>query len=82
MTLKLDVPVSVAFISNPKTHSIGPFNIHWDNRDYKVTKIGLHHHYYSGRTLFHVFSVVCDNTFFRLSLNTDNLLWRLEEIDE
>jgi hypothetical protein len=80
--MKLDVPVTVAFISNPKTHSIGPFNIHWDNRDYKVTKIGLHHHYYSGRTLFHVFSVVCGDTFFRLSLNTDNLLWRLEEIDD
>jgi hypothetical protein len=82
MIIKVDVPVIVAFISNPKTRSFGPVTIRWDGRDYHVTKLGLHHHYWSGRTLFHVFSVICNDTFFRLNFNTDSLTWRLEEVSD
>jgi len=82
MNLKVDVPVFVIFVSNPVGAKIYPISIHWDGRDYKVTKIGLHHNFRVGRTLYHIFSVVSGDTFFRLSLNTDNLLWRLEEVSD
>jgi len=80
--MKINVPITVAFISNPKTHSVGPVIIRWDGREYKITKIGLHHHYWSGRTLVHVFSVISDQTFFRLNFDTDSLLWHLEEVSD
>lgn len=82
MNLKVDIPVRVIFTSNPKNNKAYPISIAYDGRDYKVTKIGLHHNFRLGRTLYHIFSVVCQDTFFRLSLNTDNLLWRLEEVSD
>ena len=81
MNQKVDVPVSVLLYFNSKTRTVAPFRLRWDGSDYTVSKIGLHHTYREGKTLFHIFSVVANNVFFRLVLNTDNLFWKLEEID-
>lgn len=54
----------------------------WKNRIYKIKKIGLHHTYYEGKVLYHIFSVVTDTLFMRLNLNTKNLLWTLEKVSE
>ncbi len=59
-----------------------PIEVTWQGRKYEITKVGLHHTYRKGRTLFHVFSVESPTLFFRLVLNTDNLYWRLEEISD
>ena len=47
-----------------------------------VSKVGLHHTFRKGRTLFHVFSVVSKGIYLRLILDTDTLHWELEEISE
>lgn len=74
MSVKIDEPVSVNLVlGNPKW-------VLWHGRNYKIDKIGLHHTYRQGRTLYHVFSATAGSLFFRLVLNTDNLSWRLEEI--
>lgn len=52
----------------------------WKDRVYPIKKIGLHHSYRLGRTLYHVFSVITPTLFLRVVLNTDNLHWKLEEI--
>ena len=58
-----------------------PKYVIWKGRNYTITRIGLHHHFREGSTLYHVFSVTTDTLFLRLKLNTDNLLWQLEEIE-
>lgn len=74
--MMINEPVTVGFIDgNPKY-------VIWKGRNYTIIKIGLHHHFRTGTTLYHIFSVVTDNLFLRLKLNTDNLLWRLEEIQD
>lgn len=80
MTIKLDVPVSVSLAFDHKKGRVFPKWLVWNNRLYTVVKIGLHHTYRKGRTLYHVFSVISKTLFFRLVLNTDNLHWRLEEV--
>ena len=82
MHLKVDVPVAVVFEYEPRGAKISPLRLRWDGRVYSVTKVGLHHQFRIGRTLHHIFSVVCGDTFFRLNLNTDNLSWHLEEISD
>jgi hypothetical protein len=82
MHLKVDVPVSVISIYDPNGAKVSPLKVRWDGRVYSITKVGLHHHFRQGRTLHHIFSVVSDETFFRLNLNTDNLSWRLEEVSD
>lgn len=57
-----------------------PVWVKWRNRIYKITNIGLHHSFYQGQTLYHVFSVVSQTLFLRLKFNTKNLIWILEEV--
>lgn len=82
MIQKLSAPISVEFISDSKIRRLLPRSISWDGRTYQVTKVGLHHTYRQGRTLFHVFSVLAQTIYFRLCLNTDTLFWQLEEISD
>jgi hypothetical protein len=80
MIEKINEPVSVEFISNIKTSRVYPAKISWRGTLYSIQTVGLHHVVRSGRTLLHVFSVTDGNLFFRLTLNTENLQWQLEEV--
>ncbi|MDO8340848.1 MAG: hypothetical protein Q7T59_02660 [Candidatus Woesebacteria bacterium] len=57
-----------------------PIFLSWRGRDYKITKIGLHHNLYEGKTLIHIFSVLSGTLFLKLKFNTKNLEWTLLEI--
>lgn len=67
--------VSVVFENYPKI-------VTWKGRDHKIKRLGFHHKYKEGDTLFHIFSVVSDTLFFRLKLNSTNLSWILEEVSD
>lgn len=82
MIQKLSVPVSVDLSFDCKKRTVCPKEIIWEGETHPVVKIGLHHTYREGRTLYHVFSVASQTLFFRLVLNTDNLFWTLEEISD
>ena len=81
-TRKISEPVSVSFTFDSAKRSVRPKALVWNNRLYGVKKIGLHHTFKKGETLFHVFSVVSNTLFFRLILNTKSLHWKLEEISD
>jgi hypothetical protein len=82
MIQKLKVPVTVETVYDHRKRSVGPVRVFFDGREHKVLRTGYHHTFRAGRTLFHVFSVASESTFFRLVLNTDNLFWELEEISD
>lgn len=75
MVQRISEPVVVGMSTVPKW-------VKWKSRIYKIEKIGLHHTYREGRTLYHVFSVAASTLFLRLRLNTENLSWKLEEISD
>jgi len=66
--------VSVSLVDNI------PTSMSWRNRDYKITKVGLHHTYLEGKMLVHIFSVLAGDLFLKLKLNTKHLTWNLIEI--
>ncbi|OGG25702.1 hypothetical protein A2960_05100 [Candidatus Gottesmanbacteria bacterium RIFCSPLOWO2_01_FULL_39_12b] len=82
MLEKIQESVSVELVFNSQTKKIFPRHLAWRGKTYQIDKVGLHHFFRQGRTLFHVFSVLSGGLFFRLKLNTDNLHWTLEEIAE
>lgn len=59
-----------------------PVAMKWRHRDYKITKVGLHHTYLEGKILIHVFSCLSDDLFLKLELNTKHLTWVLLETFE
>jgi hypothetical protein len=79
---KLQAPISLLSLFNHKKRSFEPLLVVWEKRKYKVLKVGYHHKVREGDTLFHIFSLICENMFFRLKLDTDSLLWTLEEISD
>ena len=82
MIQRIKAPVLVRSIFDPKSRKAYPELVIWDGRTYKIERIGLHHTYRVGRTLFHVFSVESPSLFFRLVLDTDTLAWSVEEISD
>lgn len=80
MIEKINEAVCVELVFNSRNNKIFPARLRWKNRVYQIKKVGLHHFFKTGKTLFHVFSVTDGKLFFRLVLNTDNLHWTLEEI--
>jgi hypothetical protein len=82
MIEKVSVPVSVSLAFDSKKRKVVPKWVIWNGRLYSIAKVGLHHTFRRGRTLYHVFSVASKSLFFRLVLDTENLHWRLEEISD
>ncbi|OGM19420.1 hypothetical protein A2955_03355 [Candidatus Woesebacteria bacterium RIFCSPLOWO2_01_FULL_37_19] len=82
MLEKISTPVSVSMTFDSAKRKVAPKAMVWNGRLYPIVKIGLHHTFRQGQTLFHVFSVASSTLFFRLVLNTDNLHWRLEETSD
>lgn len=78
----IDVPVSVNLVFDHKTRKVFPRHVLWEGKTYLITKLGLHHTFRTGKTLYHVFSVESPTLSFRLVLDTDTLHWRLEEISD
>lgn len=74
MTTLINESVSVKLVSST------PKSLFWRGRVYPITQIGLHHTFWEGKILKHVFSVVSDSIAFKLILDTQTLNWNLEEI--
>lgn len=82
MNTKLNQPISVSFTFNSGSKNVEPRALVWNNRLYAVSKVGFHHKFRKGRTLYHVFSVISKNMYLRLVLDTETLHWKLEEISD
>jgi hypothetical protein len=81
MSEHIDEFVSVNLLSNHLKHTANPSSLYWRGRRYTLTKIGLHHTTRDGRTLIHIFSATDGVTYFKLQFDTENLLWRLLEVE-
>lgn len=80
MIQQIDAPISVQLSFNHQKRQTVPVRLSWEGREYRVTKVGLHHTYREGRTLHHIYSVQTERLFFRLNLDTETLFWRVEQI--
>ncbi len=74
--MEINEKVTVGMVNNV------PKYVLWKGRSHTVTKIGLHHFYRKGKTLYHIFSILSDTLFMRLKFDTDSLNWKLEEVSD
>lgn len=72
--MNINEKVSVGFNNYPRW-------VKWKGRIYKVEKLGLHHTYREGKTLYHTFSVATKTLFMKLVLDTETLNWELTDIE-
>lgn len=81
MRESLNEPVSVVHYYDAKTRHVQPYQMTWQNRDYRLGKIDFWHKTKSGNKLIHHFSIadVDEQMYFKLALDADTLHWTLEE---
>lgn len=82
MTQKISEQVSVKMVFDHLSGKAKPEQILWHNKIYPVTQVGLRHVVRDGRKLFHIFSLVSNASFLRLSFDTEKLSWTLEEVSD
>ncbi len=76
MALQINEKVTVGMVNAIPKYVI------WKNRSHNITQIGLHHTFREGRTLYHIFSVLAGTIFMKLRFDTENLSWKLDEVDD
>lgn len=81
MRESLDEPVSIITIYNHKLGHFYPYQLSWQNQEYRLGKVDFWHKTNRGKDLLHHFSVgdVSGTMYFKLGFNTTNLQWVLEE---
>ncbi|OGL30327.1 hypothetical protein A3D14_03745 [Candidatus Saccharibacteria bacterium RIFCSPHIGHO2_02_FULL_47_12] len=84
MREKINEEVSVVMYYSARKRRAVPHIINWQNKDYIVGKIGYRHTIRRGETLHHIFELVDkdESLWFRLSLDTSNLHWKLELVSD
>jgi hypothetical protein len=82
MNETLNEKVSVITIYDREKGTITPWRIKWNGKSYQTKKIGYYHKIRVGRGTKHIFSVTDGNMFFRLSLDSETLIWTLEQISD
>ena len=82
MREKVDKIVSVEskFWGDKKKLSVNKIN--WNNRDYLIEKLGMYYKQKKGQKLYHIFFVSGGGRGFKLILEADSLIWKLEEISD
>lgn len=84
MREKINEEVSVIMVYSARKRAATPHLISWQNKEYKVGKIGYHHAVFEGRVRHHIFELTDteNSLWFRLNFNTDNLHWLLEAVSD
>jgi hypothetical protein len=76
---KVEVILIFRLLPHPKTTI---YKVKWRGKEYLITKLAYHHKVREGRTLFHKFAVSTGGLDLRLTYDTENLQWILEEVSD
>ena len=76
----VDVDETVEVVAVFKKDRALPILIRWGGKEYKIKSIDFVHQTYEGKILIHRFAVSDSSNSFKLSLNTANLRWNLEQV--
>ena len=82
MRKSLGEPISVVYFFDAKHKRVKPYQLTWNNTDYRLGPVDFWHKTHVGGVLIHHFSLcdISETIYFKLALNTSNLHWELEEL--
>jgi hypothetical protein len=80
MTLYLDEKIKVLALFDPASGRTVPYRLKWQGKIYQLSKINYYHRKKIGSMIQHIYHATDGNLDFRLSLDSETLSWRLEEI--
>ena len=75
---KSNDPIEVLVIF--KKHRAEPFSFKWGGRKYAIEKVNLVHAQNTGSGKQVSYSVMSNDTYFKIVFDTNEMLWHLEEV--
>ena len=82
MSEPINEKITVLSVYDRMNGRVMPRKMRWQGRMYRLTKLAYYHKIRQGRTVIHVFHVTDGTMDFRLSCNSENLHWTLEEVSD
>ena len=76
---KIEVITRFRLLPKPVTEI---YKIRWRGREYMIVKLAYHYKVWEGRTRVHKFAVSTGTLDLRLTYDTENLFWILEEVSD
>ena len=76
---KIEVITRFRLLPKPVTEI---YKIRWRGREYMIMKLAYHYKVWEGRTRVHKFAVSTGTLDLRLTYDTENLFWTLEEVSD
>lgn len=76
---KVEVILRFRLTPKPETQI---YKIRWRGKEYTINELAYHHKVWEGKTRMHKFAVSTGSLDFRLSYDTENLFWFLEEVSD
>ena len=76
---KIEVITRFLLLPKPVTEI---YKIRWGGREYMIIKLAYHYKVWEGRTRVHKFAVSTGTLDLRLTYDTENLFWTLEEVSD
>ena len=76
---KIEVITRFRLLPKPVTEI---YKIRWRGREYMIMKLAYHYKVWEGRTRVHKFAVSTGTLDLRLTYDTENLFWILEEVSD
>jgi len=76
---KVEVILRFRLTPKPETQI---YKIRWRGKEYTINELAYHYKVWEGRTRMHKFAVSTGSLDFRLSYDTENLFWLLEEVSD
>lgn len=73
----LDERVAVSVDYRDQSPIMIPRKMKRNGREIVFKRMGYHHQYQEGRTLFHIFTVTDEETFYELKFDTRKLIWTI-----
>jgi hypothetical protein len=80
-TIQEKVEVILRFRLRPKPET-DIYKLRWRGREYRIAKLAYHYKVWEGRTRVHKFAVSTGSLDFRLTFDTENIFWTLEEVSD
>jgi hypothetical protein len=76
---KIEVITRFRLLPKPVTEI---YKIRWRGREYMIVKLAYHYKVWEGRIRVHKFAVSTGTLDLRLTYDTENLFWILEEVSD
>jgi len=80
MHIRINERVKIHSLYDPQNGKTVPYQMIWKGQTHTISRVTYYHPERRGREILHIFHLTDDNLDFKVVLNSETLMWTLEEV--